>query len=159
MYRSILFWTVACTLVLAAGCSSGDGGGDESTEDVGTDVVADVTPDTDSPSDVAREDVRDGGGEADVRSRDVADVEGGDGGEDGEETDPGAAGEPCAEQCGSTPTVGWTRCEYCNDGWCFTPPDDGEPYCTRRCDSQADCDELGDGWECDAHGQDLCSNG
>lgn len=100
MYRSILFWTVTCTLVLAAGCSSGDGNGDESTEDVGTDVVADVTPDTDSPSDVAREDVRDGGGEADVRSRDVADAEGRDTGEDGVETDPGAAGEPCGRSAG-----------------------------------------------------------
>lgn len=149
MYRSILFWIAACMLALSAGCNPGDGGGDESTEDIGTDVVADVTPDTDSPSDVAQEDVRDDGGDA----------EGGDGGEEGGKTDPGAAGDSCASECDSAQTFGGSRCEYCDGGWCFATPDDEEYYCTRRCDSQADCDELGDEWECDVHGLGYCSNG
>ncbi len=53
-------------------------------------------------------------------------------------------GESCID-CMGMPSSN-NICDQCESGWCYSPHySEHEPYCTRLCDTEADCADLG--WE------------
>jgi len=129
-----------CLLCVMLGACSDDGGDDTgSNHDVGSDIGSDVG---DSDVDVENDDVQ----EADAGDSDVTEGDA-----------KVAIGEACPTECGdSTDRPSVRYCESCANGYCFFPDGDETSYCTQQCDSQAICDDLGEGLICNSMLFDLC---
>lgn len=128
-----------CFLCVALGACSDDGGDDTgSNNDAWSDVGSDGgETDIDEQRDVASNDAQ----ESDSSDSDATDNDG-----------KVAIGEPCPSECpnlmGDTPYS--FQCEKCANEYCYYPFDSEIGYCTiDKCNSQADCDELGEGLVCD----------
>lgn len=154
-YRSMLC-IFALVTAFAAGCSSDDGNGGSTADDVGADVEMDVVSDVrqdDTDSMDIGDDVREDSGAEDV-VEDSGTADGSDGSgtdEDGGDTGGGeiAAGEPCPSDCGAGGgAAGGTDCAACRGDVCFERYVGADPYCSRECETDADCEDLGEEWSC-----------
>ena len=153
-----------CASVVIWSCSPEPGGSDTAAGDARADTVARDTADI-SEDTTAEPDTSDA---HDLDTDDTTDSSDGSSGDDVRDAQDGgngdsgggavAAGEPCPSDCQPTQITGSTRCESCEGNWCFTPPDgNGDPYCSRRCDNDTECEELGSEWYCN-YRPDVCRN-
>lgn len=91
--------------------------------------------------------------EGDVLLRDVDDGKGADGGDGDDATRGVPLGETCPEECenSSPDDQAWVElCEGCSEDYCYSYTEDRtvQSYCVRRCETDADCESVGENWFC-----------